>query len=194
MGNFNCVMLVLMIGSSLGKASTSLSFVPFCTSHMEDPWTLPSLSTSGEDSIFVETNMLLPITLVDYQAIIGLVVDSSPYSSQAKEEDPYTLRSLVVESSHSHDCLDDIFPTDEAILKAMSGLEKPWVELHHRAYFLPKLYCVECDDNRTILTEKVGRLVVPLGSLGMYAKGKMANLSPTIPITIYCILGKIENV
>ena len=37
MGNFNCVACVLMIGSSLGKASTSLISDPFHTSDMEDP-------------------------------------------------------------------------------------------------------------------------------------------------------------
>ena len=64
MGTFSCVTLVIMIGSSLGKDSTSLSSVPFCTSHMEDPWTLPSPSTLSEYSIPAEMDMLLPITLV----------------------------------------------------------------------------------------------------------------------------------
>ena len=31
----------------------------------------------------------------------------------------------VASSSHSHDCLDEIFTSDEAILKAMSGLYGP---------------------------------------------------------------------
>ena len=43
----------------------------------------------------------------------------------------------AVESYHSHDCLNDVFPSDEAILEAMSGVEQPWEELHHRSYFLP---------------------------------------------------------
>ena len=160
---------------------------------MEDPWTLPSSISLG-DSIPAETDMPLSTTMVAYQANLDLVVDSSPSSSQTEEEDPYALPSWAMLSSHSHDFLDDIFPSDEAILKAMSGLEKPWVELHHRAYFLPKLYCVECDDNRTILTEKVGRLVVPLGSSSKYAEGNTANVSPAIPINISLIPRKIENV
>ena len=36
--------------------------------------------------------------------------------------------------------------------------------------------------------------MVPLGSPRKYVEGNMANLSPTIPINISCILGKIENV
>ena len=73
---------------------------------------------------------------------------------------------------------------DEAILEAMSILEKPWGDLHHISYFLPKLDRIECDDYREILSEKVGRIVVPLGTTSNYAEGNMANLSPTIPINI----------
>ena len=36
------------------------------------------------------------------------------------------LPTWEVESSHSHDYLDDVFPSYEAILDAMSGVEQPW--------------------------------------------------------------------
>ena len=75
-----------------------------------------------------------------------MVVESSPSSSWMEEEDPYAFLAWAVSSSHSHDCLDEIFPSNKAILEAMSGLEKPWGELHHRSYFLPNLDRVECDD------------------------------------------------
>ena len=42
-----------------------------------------------------------------------------------EEEDPYVLPTWEVESSHSHDFLNDVFPLDEAILEAMSRVEKP---------------------------------------------------------------------
>ena len=122
MGTFSCVAPILMIGSSLGKASTSLSSIPFHTLHMENPWTLSSLSTLSEVSIPVETDMPLSTTMVAYQANIDSVVASSPSSSRTEEEDPYALHFWAVSSSHSHDCLDDIFPLDEAILEAMSSL------------------------------------------------------------------------
>ena len=41
MGTFNCLALILMIGSSVGWDSTLLNSVPFHTSHMEDPCILP---------------------------------------------------------------------------------------------------------------------------------------------------------
>ena len=104
------------------------------------------------------------------------------------------LPTWEVESSHSHDFLDDAFPSDEAILEAMLGVEQPWEELHHRSYFLPKLDHVECDDFRENLSENIGSPVVPLISPSPMADGNMANLSPTIPINIFHDHGKIENV
>ena len=180
--------------SGLSRASSSLSSGPFRTLHLEDPWTLPSLCTSSEDSRLTKMNMPLSTTLVAYQANIGDVVDPSPSSSWTEEEDPYALPALVVVSSHSHDCLDDIFLTDEAILEAMPGLEKPSGELHHRSYFLPKIDDIECDEYKAIFSEKIGRFVVPLGSPSKYVEGNMANLSPTIHINISRVPGKVENV
>ena len=191
MGTFSCPVPVLMIGSSLGGASSSSNLVSFRTTHMGDPWILPSPSTS---SVPVETDMSFPATMVAYQVNLDHVVDPSPSSSQTKEEDPYVLPAWVLESSHSHDYLDDVFPSDEAILEAMSGIELPWEELHHRSYFLPELDRLECDDFRAILSEKIGSLVVPLSSPGQMAKGNVTNLSPTIPINISRNLSKIENV
>ena len=137
--------------------------------------------------------MSLSTSMVAYQANIDHVVESSPSSSRPEEEDPYALPSWAVVSSHSHDYLDDIFTSYEAILEAMSGLEQPWGELHHRYYFLPKLDDIECDDYKASFSEKIGRPVVPLGSPRKYAEGNMANLSPTIPINISCVPDKIEN-
>ena len=158
---------------------------------MEDPWIIPSPSTL---STHVETNVSLPATLVVYQVNLDHVVEPSPSSSWMQEEDPYVLLAWVVESSHSHDCLDDVFPSDESILETMSGIEQPWEELHHRSYFLPNIDHLECDDFREILSEKIGSLMVPLSSPGQMAEGNMPNLSPMIPINICHDLGKIENV
>ena len=113
MGTFSCVAPTIMINSSLGKASMSLSVVPFRTSHMEDPWTLPSLSTSGEFSILAEIDIPLSTSMVAYQDNLGVPVESSASSSWIEEEDPYALPTCGVSPSHSHDDLDDICPLDD---------------------------------------------------------------------------------
>ena len=59
------------------------------------------------------------------QATLGPIVDPSPSSLRTKEENPYVPPSWAVASSHSHDCFDDNFPSDESILEAMNGLYGP---------------------------------------------------------------------
>ena len=108
---------------------------------------------------YFETDVPMPTTLVVYQANIDHVVEPSPSSSWMEEEDPYVLPTWEVESSHSHDFLDDFFSSDEAILEAMSRIEQPWEDLHRRSYFLPKLDRLECDDFREILREKMASLL-----------------------------------
>ena len=158
---------------------------------MEYPWILPSSSPSIGP---IETDVSLPETMVAYQANLGQVAEPSPFYSQPEEDEPYVIPTWAVESSHAHDFLDDVFSLDEAIIEAMSRVEPPWEELHHRSYFLPELDRMECDDFREILSEKIGSLVVPLSSPGPMANGNMANLSPTIPINISRNPGKVENV
>ena len=82
------------------------------------------------------------------------------------------LPTWAVESSHAHDFLNDVFPSDEAIIEAMSGVEPPWEKLHHRSYFLPELDRIEHEDFREILNENIGSPVVPLISPGPMANGK----------------------
>ena len=69
-----------------------------------------------------------------------------------------------------------VFPSDEAIVEAMSGVNPPWEELHHRSYFLPELDCLEREDFRAVLSERVGIPMVPLSSPGLMADGNMANI------------------
>ena len=53
----------------------------------------------------------------------------------------------------------------------MSGVEQPWEELHHRSYFLPDLERMECDDYISILSEKFGRPMAPLGAPSKFSEG-----------------------
>ena len=135
---------------------------------MEDPWILPMLSTSIEPVVM---DVPLPVVMIAYQANLKCVAEPSPSSSRMEEEDPYVLPSWAVQSFHAHDCLDTVFPSDEAIIEAMSGVEPPWEELHHRSYFLPELDRLEHEDFRDILSQRVGSPMVPLSSPGPMADG-----------------------
>ena len=76
----------------------------------------------------------------------------------------------------------------------MSRVEPPWEELHHRSYFLPELDCLEQEDFREVLSERIGSPMVPLSSPILMADGNMENISPMIPINISHDPGRIENV
>ena len=120
MGSFSCPAPILMIVSSFGGASSSLKSMSFCTTHMEDPWILSTPSTLSEPIV---TDALLPATMVAYHANLEYVVEPSPSSSRTEEEDPYVLPTLAVQSSHAYDYLDSVFPSDKAIIEAMSGVD-----------------------------------------------------------------------
>ena len=64
---FNCPMPIFMMGCSFGGDSSLLNSVSFLTTHMKDPWILPSLSTS---SVPTETDMPFPATMVAHQVNI----------------------------------------------------------------------------------------------------------------------------
>ena len=133
--------------------------------------------------------------MIAYQANLKNVAEPCSSSSWMEEEDPYVLPAWEVQSSHAHDFLDTIFPSDEAIIEAMSGVEPPWEELHHRSYFLPLLDRLEHEDYREILSQRVGSpILIPLSSPGKMADGNMANISSTISINISRNPGTIENV
>ena len=72
MGTFSCTTPVLMIGSSFSGASSSLNSVSFHTTHMKDPWILPSPSPSN---VPIETNVQFPATMVAYQANLDQVAE-----------------------------------------------------------------------------------------------------------------------
>ena len=105
----------------------------------------------------------------------GNMANLSPMTRINISHDPGKIENVYI----GVECfLDDVFPSDEAIIEAMSTIEQPWGEMHHRSYFLHKLDHLECDDFRRILRKKVGSPVVPLSFPGQMAERNMSNLSP----------------
>ena len=70
MGTFSCPAIVLMIGSSSGGASSSLSSVSFHTTHMEGPWILPCRKFQlGVKTVMIEVKVVdAPL---DYNLLLG---------------------------------------------------------------------------------------------------------------------------
>jgi hypothetical protein len=140
--------------------------------------------------------MAMPLSAmkIAYKKFLDSFVDPDPATSLTDKEDPVLRPVWAASFSCSHDFLDDTFPSNEAIIEAMNGSDRPWDDMHHRSYFLPQLERIEQDGFRSTLSEIVGHTIVPLDMHDIYAKGNMDIISPTIMIDISCTPGKIENV
>jgi hypothetical protein len=140
--------------------------------------------------------MAIPLsaTEIAYQDVLDSSIDPNRVTSQTDEEDLVLDPMWATSSSCSHDYLDETLPSDEAIVEAMNGSDRPWDDMHHRSYFLPDLARIEQDDFRSTLSKIVSHVVVPVDTHDIYAEGNMVSISPTITINISRILGKVENV
>ena len=69
----------------------------------------------------VKIDMPFTATMVAYQVNLDHVVEPSPSSSRTEEENPYVLPAWEVESSHSQDCLDDVFHQMKLFLRLCLG-------------------------------------------------------------------------
>ena len=76
---------------------------------------------------------------VSYQAIFDAIDYSITTPPVSEESDEAHLPSWAENSTYSYDCLDMVFPSDEAILEAMIGPENICEGLHHKYFFLPEL-------------------------------------------------------
>jgi hypothetical protein len=168
--------------------------IPFRTSYFDDPWTLPSPTLSCEGQSHAGMAMPLSATEIVYQVVLDSSIDPDLFPSSTDEEDLVSRPMWATSLSCSHDCLDETFPLNEAIIEAMNGSDKPWDDVHHRSYFLLELERIEQDDFRPTLSEIVGHAVVPLDMHGIYAKGNMAIIYSTIQVDISRTPGKVENV
>jgi hypothetical protein len=85
-------------------------------------------------------------------------------------------------------------PSDEAILEALTGLDRPWDNLHHRSYFLLDLRRIEVGEFVLTMTGDRSCPVNPLAMHAVYAEGNMESIIETIPIDISRTPGFMENV
>jgi hypothetical protein len=140
--------------------------------------------------------MAMPLSTaeIEKQVVLDSSVDPNLITLSTDEEDHVLKPVWATSLSCSHDYLDETLPSDEANIKAMNGLHKPWDDMHHRSYFLPELARIEQDDFRSTLSDIVGHAIVPLDTHDIYAKGNMVSISPTMTIDISRTHGKIKNV
>jgi hypothetical protein len=160
MGTFDFSSLNHHIYSMSSRSISTRRSIPFCTPYFNDMWTLPSPTSYCEGHSHASMAMPLSTTKIVYQVVLNSFVDIDPVPSSTDEDDIVSRLMWATLLSCSHDFLDGTFPSDEAIIKAMNGFEKPWDGMNHCSYFLPDLERIEQDDFRSTLSE----IVFPLPS------------------------------
>jgi hypothetical protein len=194
MGTFNFMALIHHIYAMSSRYTSSTRVVPFHTSYFNDPWALPSSTTSCEGQ--PHTRMAMPLSAVEiaYQVVHDSYVNSDPVTVQTDEEDIFLKLIWATSLYFSRDLLNDTLPLYEKILEAMNGSDRPWNDMHHRSYFLPDLARIEQDDFRSTLREIIGHAVYPLDTHDIYVEGNMVRVSLIGTIYISRIPSKVENV
>ena len=76
----------------------------------------------------------------------------------------------------------------------MTGLDRPWDDLHHRSYFILELVRIEADEFVLTMTRDRSCPINPLATHVVYVEGNMETIVETIPIDISRTLGVLENI
>jgi hypothetical protein len=164
----------------------------FHTTYFEDPWILPSPSATMDKTWHPIISMPLSVIEVAY----SLVQQASAHTdlTPAQELDPLLEPIWAQGSLANIDSLDLVLPYDEVVIEAMTSLDKPWEDLHHRSYFLRELSRIEVGEFTVTMTGDQSCPINLLASHEIYVDGNMATITETIPINISRNPDVVENV
>ena len=83
--------------------------------------------------------MAMPFFTIEVAYSIVQQASPDPDPTPTQELDPLLEPIWAQGSLATIDSLDLVLPSDKAVIEAMTSLDKPWEDLHHRSYFLPEL-------------------------------------------------------
>jgi hypothetical protein len=81
MGTFDFMAPIHHIYAMSSRSASSMRFVPFCTSYFNDPWTLPSSTSSCEGQSHIGMEIPLSAAYIVYQDVLDSSFDPDPVSS-----------------------------------------------------------------------------------------------------------------
>jgi hypothetical protein len=108
--------------------------------------------------------------------------------------DPLLEPIWAQDSLANTDLLDLVLPSDKAVIEAMTSLDRPWEDLHHRSYFLLDLHRIEVGEFTITMTGEQPCPINLLATQEIYVEGNMVTIAATIPISISRNPGVVENV
>jgi hypothetical protein len=80
------------------------------------------------------------------------------------------------------------------IIEALTVLDRPWDDLHHRSYFLLELRRIEAGEFVLTITGDRYCPINPMATHIVSSEGNMETITETIPIEISITPGVMENV
>jgi hypothetical protein len=164
----------------------------FRTTYFKDPWILPSPSDTMEAT--GHAGMSSPLSAAEVAYSMVQQTSATPDPIPTPELDPLFEPIWAQNSLVDTNSLDLVLPSDEAIIEAMTGPDKPWEDLHHRSYFLPELHRIEAGEFTITMTGEQPCPINLLATQDIYAEGNMATIVETLPINISRNLSVVENV
>jgi hypothetical protein len=164
----------------------------FRMTYFMDPWILPSPSATMDET--GHSGMSIPLSATEVAYSLVQQASSNPDLIPAQELDPLLEPIWAQGALATTDSLDLVLPSDEAVIEAMTSLDKPWEDLHHRSYFLPDLSRIETGEFTITMMGDQPCPINILATQEIYAEGNMATIAATIPINISRNPGVMENV
>jgi hypothetical protein len=163
----------------------------FRTTYFDNLWILPSPSSMMDGT--GHSGMSMPLFVVEVVYCLFQQDSTNIDPTLAQEFDPLLEPIWAQGSLADTDSLDLVFSFDEAIIEAMTSLNKPWEDLHHRSYFIPELSRIEAEEFTLTMTGNRSCPINPLATHEVYVEGNMATITETISINPSRTPGIIDN-
>jgi hypothetical protein len=164
----------------------------FHMTYFVDLWILPSPSAMMDET--GHSGMSIPLSSAKVVYSLFQQASANPDQTPAQELDPLLEPIWAQGSLATTDSLDLVLPSNKEVIKAMTSLEKPWEDLHHRSYFLPELRRIEAGEFTITMTGDHPCPINLLATQEIYAEGNMVTIIETIPINISRNPSIVENV
>ena len=138
--------------------------------------------------------MSTPLSAIEIAYSLVQQASATPDLISAQDLDPLLETIWAQDSLATTYSLDLVLPSDEVVIEAMTSLDKPWEDLHHRSFFLPELSRIEVGEFTITMTGDQPCPINLLATQEIYAEGNMETIVETIPINISRTPGVIDNV
>jgi hypothetical protein len=122
----------------------------FRMTYFDDPWILPSPSTTMDGT--GHPGMSIPFFIAEVAYSLVQQASASIDPTPAQEFDPLLEPIWAQGSLASTNSLDLVFPYEEAIIETMTSPDKLWEYLHHISYFLLELSRIKAGEFTVTMT------------------------------------------